>query len=94
MAFVFFLFQVLIISCTGAMQPGPVTATVITMGARNRWAGTLLAVGHGIIEFPLIVIIILGMGKYFQVPKVQIVIGIAGGIFLILMAIQTFILPS
>ena len=91
MAFVFFLFQVLIISCTGAMQPGPVTATVITMGVKDRWAGTLLAVGHGIIEFPLIVIIILGMGKYFQVPKVQIVIGIAGGIFLVLMAIQTFI---
>jgi len=73
------------------MQPGPVTAIVITMGARNRWAGTLLALGHGIIEFPLMVIIILGMGKYFQIPKVQIVIGIAGGCFLILMAIQTFI---
>ena len=91
MDFLFFLTQVLIISCTGAMQPGPVTATVITMGARNRWAGTLLAIGHGIIEFPLMVVIILGMGEYFQIPKVQIVIGIAGGIFLILMAIQTFI---
>jgi threonine/homoserine/homoserine lactone efflux protein len=90
-AFVFFLFQVLIISCTGAMQPGPVTATVITMGSRNRWAGTLLAVGHGIIEFPLMVVIILGMGKYFQIPKVQIVIGLTGGMFLIFMAIQTFI---
>jgi threonine/homoserine/homoserine lactone efflux protein len=89
--FVFFLFQVLIISCTGAMQPGPVTATVITMGARNRWAGTLLALGHGIIEFPLIIVIVLGMGKYFQIPQVQIVISLAGGIFLILIAVQTFV---
>jgi threonine/homoserine/homoserine lactone efflux protein len=36
------------------------------------------------------VIIILGMDKYFQMQKVQIAIGLAGGIFLILMAIQTF----
>jgi threonine/homoserine/homoserine lactone efflux protein len=31
------------------------------------------------------------MGKYFQMEKVQIGIGLAGGVFLILMAIQTFI---
>jgi threonine/homoserine/homoserine lactone efflux protein len=83
-----FLIQVFIISCSGAMQPGPVTATVITMGARNRYAGMLLAIGHGIIEFPLMVVIILGMGQYFKLPKVQIVIGLTGGVFLLLMAIQ------
>jgi threonine/homoserine/homoserine lactone efflux protein len=87
-ALLLFLVQVLIISCSGAMQPGPVTASVIKMGARNRWAGTLLAVGHGIIEFPLMILIILGLGKYFEIPKVQIAIGLAGGIFLIVMAIQ------
>ena len=70
------------------MQPGPVTATAIAMGARNRWAGTLIAIGHGIIEFPLIVVIILGLGKYFELQKVQIAIGLAGGVFLLLMAIQ------
>jgi len=70
------------------MQPGPVTATAIAMGARSRWAGTLLAIGHGIIEFPLMVVIILGLGKYFKLQKVQITIGLAGGVFLLLMAIQ------
>ena len=91
MALLLFLAQVLVISCSGAMQPGPVTATAIAMGARNRYAGSFLAVGHGIIEFPLMVVIILGMGKFFEIPKVQIVIGLAGGIFLILMAIQGLI---
>jgi len=86
-----FLAQVLIISCSGAMQPGPITATVITMGARNRWAGTLLALGHGIIEFPLMVFIILGLGRYFELPKVKIAIGLAGGIFLILMGTQSLL---
>jgi threonine/homoserine/homoserine lactone efflux protein len=88
LSLLFFLFQVLGISCSGAMQPGPVTATAIAMGARNRWAGTLIAIGHGIIEFPLMVVIILGLGKYFELQKVQIAIGLAGGIFLLLMAIQ------
>jgi threonine/homoserine/homoserine lactone efflux protein len=91
MSFVFFLVQVLGISCSGAMQPGPVTATAISMGARNRYAGTLIAIGHGIIEFPLIVVIILGMGKYFEIPKVKITIGLAGGIFLLLMAVQSLL---
>ena len=88
MALLFFLVQVLGISCSGAMQPGPVTATAIAMGARKRYAGTLIAIGHGIIEFPLMVVIILGLGKYFELQKVQIAIGLAGGIFLLLMAIQ------
>jgi len=71
------------------MQPGPVTATVLTMGARSRYAGTLLAVGHGIIEFPLMVVIILGLGRYFEMPGVQIGIGLAGGAFLMLMGVQS-----
>jgi threonine/homoserine/homoserine lactone efflux protein len=87
----FFLAQVFIISITGALQPGPVTATTITMGTRNRWAGTLLAVGHGIIEFPLMVVIVLGVGRYFEMPKIQIAIGLAGGVFLILMGIQSLL---
>ena len=73
------------------MQPGPVTATAITMGARNRYAGSLMAVGHGVIEFPLMVVIILGLGKYFKLAKVQVAIGLAGGVFLILMGAQAFL---
>jgi threonine/homoserine/homoserine lactone efflux protein len=90
-ALLFFLAQVFIISLTGALQPGPVTATTITMGTRNRWAGTLMAIGHGIIEFPLMVIIILGLDYYFKLTKVQIAIGLAGGIFLMLMAVQSLL---
>jgi len=80
-----------VISFSGAMQPGPVTATVITMGTRNRYAGALLAVGHGIIEFPLMVLIILGMGNLFKSEKAQITIGLAGGVFLLMMATQMIV---
>ena len=70
------------------MAPGPVTATAIGMGARSRYAGMLIAIGHGIVEFPLMVLIVLGMGKILKLPMAQIVIGLAGGIFLLIMAIQ------
>lgn len=88
MDLLFFLVQVVMISCSGVMQPGPVTATVITMGTRNRYAGMLMALGHGMVEFPLMVIIVLGVGKFFELRGVQIALGWVGGLFLILMAVQ------
>jgi len=85
-----FLFQVFVISLSGVMAPGPVTAAAVAMGARQRYAGALLALGHAIIEFPLMILIVLGMGKIFESNKTQIVIGLAGGTFLLIMAIQMF----
>ncbi len=70
------------------MAPGPVTAAAIGMGTRSRYAGMLIAVGHGIVEFPLIVLIVLGLGKILKLPTAQIIIGLAGGAFLLIMAIQ------
>ena len=87
MTLLLFLFQVFLISLSGVMAPGPVTAAAIGMGARSRYAGMLLAIGHGIIEFPLMVLIVLGMGRILKLPTAQIVIGLAGGAFLLMMAV-------
>ena len=91
MSLLFFLFQVFIISFSGAMQPGPVTATAIAIGGRNRYAGTLMALGHIIIEFPLMVLIMLGAAKVLKSSKFQIAIGLAGGVVLLIMAITMLI---
>ena len=88
MSLLLFLLQVFGISLSGALQPGPVTAAAITMGARQRFAGTLMALGHGIIEFPLMVLLIFGVGELLKIPSVGIAIGLAGGAFLVLMGIQ------
>ncbi|MHC4489625.1 MAG: LysE family transporter [Planctomycetota bacterium] len=76
------------ISLSGVMAPGPITAATIAMGARNRFAGLLMAVGHGIVEFPLIILITLGMDTILKSTTTKIVIGFAGGVFLLFMAIQ------
>ncbi len=83
-----FLLGVVGISLSGVMAPGPVMATAIVMGSRNRWAGELIAVGHGIVEFPLMVLIVVGMNRILESPTVKIVIGLAGGVFLLIMAVQ------
>jgi threonine/homoserine/homoserine lactone efflux protein len=83
-----FLLWVFGISLTGALSPGPVTAVAIAMGARNRWAGTLMALGHGVVEFPLMVLLIFGVGRFLQIPWVGIGIGLAGGAIMIFIASQ------
>ncbi len=88
MALLWFLVKVVGVSLSGVMMPGPVTAAAIAMGARSRHAGALMAVGHGIIEFPLIVLITLGMKGIFESTPARIVIALAGGAFLIIMAAQ------
>lgn len=85
MDLLFFLLRVLVISLSGALAPGPVTAAAIAMGAKNRFAGTLLALGHGIIELPLMVAIVLGVDRILTLKAAQIIIGLAGGTFLVIM---------
>jgi threonine/homoserine/homoserine lactone efflux protein len=88
MALLLFLLKVLGVSLSGALAPGPVTAAAIGMGSRNRFAGVLMALGHGVVEFPLMVLLLFGVGRLLKLPSVGIVIGLAGGGFLILMAVQ------
>ncbi len=83
-----FLLTVFGISLSGALAPGPVTAAAIAMGSRNRFAGTLMALGHGVVEFPLMVLLIFGVGRFLQIPWVEVAIGLVGGGVLIFMAIQ------
>ena len=87
----FFLVKVFIISFSGAMQPGPVTATAIIMGERSKYAGALMAIGHGIIELPLMVMIVLGADALLKSNFTQMLIGLTGGVFLMLMSTQMLI---
>jgi len=88
MELLIFLATVVGISLSGVMAPGPVTTAAIAIGARWRYAGPLIAVGHGIVEFPLMILIVLGMDTILKSTTTQVVIGLAGGAFLLIMAIQ------
>ena len=76
------------ISLSGVMAPGPITAATLAAGTRSKHAGILIAVGHGIIEFPLMILIMAGMSTILKSASVKIVIGLVGGLILLHMGIQ------
>jgi len=84
-ALALFLLKAIGISLSGVMAPGAVTAAAVAQGARRRWAGTQMAIGHGIVEIPLIFLIMLGLGVLFQANAFKIAVGMLGGAFLIWM---------
>lgn len=76
----------MLISLSGALSPGPLTALAISEGARvGRWAGTLLAVGHGLVEIPLVFAIAYGLGAFLHQPLVGGLIGLIGAAVLLWM---------
>ncbi len=82
---ILFLIQAVIISLTGVMAPGPITAVTVGTGTRSPHAGALVAVGHGIVEFPLMVLIYFGLGHLLSGGYFRAVIFTFGGLFLLFM---------
>ena len=85
-----FLAGAAVVSLSGVMAPGPLAAVTVGKGSGNPHAGALIAVGHGIVEFPLMIAIYFGFGLFFGLPYVKQVIGIAGGGLLLFMAVGMF----
>lgn len=79
-----FIGFVLLISLSGVLLPGPMTAATIVRSYTDKWAGLKVSVGHAIVEFPLFLIIALGSAAFFQEnDSVVMVIGIIGGVYLL-----------
>ena len=90
MPFLTFLFEAVLISLSGVMAPGPIMAVTIGKGNQSPHAGALVAIGHGIVEIPLMVFIFYGFWYLFQLFQAKLIIGFAGGVFLVLMAVGMF----
>ena len=83
---VFFGFAI-VISFSGVMTPGPVFAATVAKGYTDEKAGIKIALGHGLIEFPLMALIILSLGYVFKDPNVKLGIGLVGGLLLIFLGL-------
>lgn len=82
-----FLFKAAIISLSGVMAPGPITAVTVSKGTEHPYVGAMIAIGHGMVEFPLIILIIIGFGQFLEISWVKVAIGVLGGLFLLKMGI-------
>jgi len=85
MPFIIFLGGALFISLSGVMAPGPLTAVTLGKGSESPHAGVMIAIGHGIVEFPLMLFLFFGLGDIITLPYIKGIIGLAGGIFIIFM---------
>jgi threonine/homoserine/homoserine lactone efflux protein len=86
MSYLSFMLQVLLVSLTGVMAPGPITALTVAKGNESPHAGAAVAAGHGIVEVPLMFAIFYGFGRLLELRYVKASIALAGGIFLAIMA--------
>lgn len=77
-----------IISLSGVMTPGPVFAATIAKGYKDEKAGIKIALGHGLVEFPLMALIVLSLGYVFEDSRVKLGIGVIGGILLIFLGLM------
>jgi threonine/homoserine/homoserine lactone efflux protein len=76
----------LVISLSGALSPGPLTALALSEGVRaGRWSGARLAVGHGLVEIPLVFAVAYGLGTWLRQPVVGAVVGLVGAAVLLWM---------
>lgn len=87
MAFMAFLLEAVLISLSGVMAPGPITTVVVGKGSESPHAGALVAIGHGIVEMPLMIAVFYGVGYLLDLPYVKAVIALVGGAFLLMMGI-------
>ncbi|MBD3418743.1 MAG: hypothetical protein GF398_01370 [Chitinivibrionales bacterium] len=88
MSLVAFLVHTVLISFSGVMAPGPMTAVALGKGARSPWAGIRMSFGHGIVEIPLMLLLLFGFSSVFSIPHVKVSITFAGAAFLLYLGID------
>jgi threonine/homoserine/homoserine lactone efflux protein len=84
------LLSVFVISLTGVLTPGPMFAVMVAKSYRSPWAGTKIALGHAVIEIPIILLIYFGFTHFFQDTAFQIALSLIGGAMLLWIGFSTF----
>ena len=87
MSLFLFVLQIVGISLSGVMAPGALTAVTMSHGSRVARSGVMVALGHLVVEFPLMVALYYGFGALLEVPIARAVIGTAGGLVLVWMGV-------
>jgi threonine/homoserine/homoserine lactone efflux protein len=85
-----FIASVVLISMSGVLLPGPLFAVTIEKATKWKTAGALIALGHGVIEFPLMFLIYFILSQFVVPDSVQTAIGLIGGTFMIYMGVNAF----
>ncbi|MBN1245473.1 LysE family transporter [Candidatus Bathyarchaeota archaeon] len=80
----------MLISLSGVLLPGPLFAVTMEKAAKRKTAGLLIAVGHGVVEFPLMFFIYFWLSQFVIPDFVPIAVGVVGGLLMMYMGVNTF----
>ena len=87
MQFLEFSVLVIIVSASGVMAPGPLFAANLVYGLKQGTkSGIKMAVGHTIVEFPLVILLGIGVFSLESFPEFRTIISIFGAITLFVFA--------
>jgi len=82
-----FAVLVIVISTSGVMAPGPLFAANVSYGLREGTrAGLKIAIGHTIVELPLIILLGIGVFSFESFPQFRIIVSIFGAVTLFVFA--------
>jgi threonine/homoserine/homoserine lactone efflux protein len=70
-------------------MPGPLFAATIQQATKRKSAGALIAVGHAVVEFPLMFLIFFILTQFSIPSVVQLAVELVGGVLMVFMGIQT-----
>jgi threonine/homoserine/homoserine lactone efflux protein len=80
-----FVTTVVIVTASGVLAPGPLFFAAVTHGTRSGAKGGLaFSSGHALVEFPLVLLLALGLLTVADQPAVKLITGVAGGLALLL----------
>lgn len=81
-----------LIALSGAMSPGPLLTYTIYKALQSKrrayLIGILIWIGHAILEFILMVVLLIGLSSFISDRPVVILIGLLGGIILMFFGIS------
>ena len=82
-----FAILVIIVSVSGVMAPGPLFAANVSYGLKGGWkTGIKMAIGHTIVELPLVILLGIGVFSLEIFPEFRTIISILGAITLFVFA--------
>jgi len=77
------IISVALVTASGALAPGPVVFATVLEGSRHGTrAGVIFAIAHALVEFPLVILLALGLVSLNQ-QAIKVVAGILGGFALL-----------
>jgi threonine/homoserine/homoserine lactone efflux protein len=81
---------IIVTSLSGVMAPGPMFTVTLAKSLKSPWTGVQVALGHAVIEVPLILLVYFGLAQFFQNSVVQLILSVVGGGMIVWMGFDLF----